>query len=64
MEHRGRGRPKGSKNKKTILKEALQLKEVPPIELKLSVSGVSKRGKGRPKGSKNKTKDFSHSVKI
>ena len=25
-EHRGRGRPKGSKNKKTIIKEALQQK--------------------------------------
>lgn len=37
---------------------------MPPVELKLSVSGLSKRGKGRPKGSKNKAKDFNHPVKI
>ena len=40
-----RGRPKGSKNKKTIEKEAeLEAKGIKPV----------KRGRGRPKGSKNK----------
>ena len=40
-----RGRPKGSKNKKTIEKEAeLKAKGIKPV----------KRGRGRPKGSKNK----------
>ena len=45
-EVRGRGRPKGSKNKSTLAKEAAELahEETP------------KRGRGRPKGSKNKPK--------
>ena len=38
-----RGRPKGSKNKKTLEREALG-----------TMSPVVKRGRGRPKGSKNK----------
>jgi len=42
----------------------MQLKEPPPIELKMALSGLIKRGKGRPKGSKNKMKDYTHSVKI
>ena len=41
---RGRGRPKGSKNKKTLEREAME-----------AASGITKkRGPGRPKGSKNK----------
>lgn len=42
---RGRGRPKGSKNKKTLEREAA-----------MAAQGITepKRGKGRPKGSKNK----------
>lgn len=43
---RGPGRPKGSKNKKTLEREALQQTIVP----------VPKRKPGRPKGSKNKPK--------
>ena len=39
-----RGRPAGSKNKKTLEREALASSDVV----------VVKRGKGRPKGSKNK----------
>ena len=39
-----RGRPKGSKNKKTLEREAKELAN----------GGILKRGKGRPKGSKNK----------
>lgn len=39
-----RGRPKGSKNKKTLEREAALAKE----------AAVQKRGRGRPKGSKNK----------
>ena len=41
---RGRGRPKGSKNKKTLEREAL-----------MAAQGVTqiKRKPGRPKGSKN-----------
>ena len=39
---RGRGRPKGSKNKKTIEREKMMAQE------------SKKRGRGRPKGSKNK----------
>lgn len=39
------GRPKGSKNKKTLEKEAL---------LSSDQEGTEKRGRGRPKGSKNK----------
>ena len=46
------------------MKEALQLKEAPPIELKMSVSGISKRGKGRPKGSKNKSKEVMQPLKV
>lgn len=42
--HRKPGRPKGSKNKKTLEREALE-KEFP---------AQSKRGRGRPKGSQNK----------
>lgn len=41
---RGRGRPKGSKNKKTLEREAAQAQQPQP----------PKRGRGRPKGSKNK----------
>ena len=41
---RGRGRPKGSKNKKTIEREAAMASQPQP----------EKRGRGRPKGSKNK----------
>lgn len=42
---RGRGRPKGSKNKKTLEREAA-----------MAAQGITepKKGKGRPKGSKNK----------
>ena len=47
-EKRGRGRPKGSKNKTTLAKEQAAQKQ-------LTVSEASdKRGRGRPKGSKNK----------
>lgn len=42
--HRKPGRPKGSKNKKTLEREALE-KDFPPRP---------KRGRGRPKGSKNR----------
>lgn len=31
QEHRGRGRPKGSKNKKTIQKETSQVREAPIV---------------------------------
>ena len=41
------GRPKGSKNKKTLEREAQQLQEPQPV----------KRKPGRPKGSKNKPKE-------
>ena len=41
---RGRGRPKGSKNKKTLEREAAMANQPQQI----------KRGRGRPKGSKNK----------
>ena len=41
----------------------MQLKEVVPLDLKLSISG-NKRGKGRPKGSKNKVKDYTHQIKV
>ena len=44
---RGRGRPKGSKNKKTLEREAAEQTE----------SEKTKRGPGRPKGSKNKEKE-------
>ncbi|MCR5813569.1 MAG: hypothetical protein K6G15_03615 [Desulfovibrio sp.] len=40
------GRPKGSKNKKTLEREALEA---------ASAEQIIKRGRGRPKGSKNKT---------
>ena len=43
---KSRGRPKGSKNKATLLKEA--------EAAKAGTTKQSKRGKGRPKGSKNK----------
>ena len=42
------GRPKGSKNKKTLEKEALALQQ--------SIPQPEKRKPGRPKGSKNKPK--------
>lgn len=47
---RGRGRPKGSKNKKTLAREAFEasLREE-------ALREQIKRGRGRPKGSKNKT---------
>ena len=41
---RGRGRPLGSKNKKTLEREAMMANEPQPV----------KRGRGRPLGSKNK----------
>ena len=41
---RGRGRPLGSKNKKTLEREAKIANEPQPV----------KRGRGRPLGSKNK----------
>lgn len=43
--HRGRGRPKGSKNKKTLAKLAEVSEE--------GQGEMPKRGRGRPKGSKN-----------
>ncbi len=46
LEKRGRGRPKGSKNRKTLEKERNSSNEPPK----------TKRGRGRPKGSKNKKK--------
>lgn len=46
VKRRGPGRPKGSKNKKTLEREAAE-KANPHEE-------VPKRGRGRPKGSKNK----------
>ena len=54
---RGRGRPKGSKNKakvavQTATSDAPSTSEVTTVE---TVSAV-KRGRGRPKGSKNKSK--------
>ncbi|KAB7656404.1 hypothetical protein GBM95_09005, partial [Sutterella seckii] len=42
MPKRKPGRPKGSKNKKTLEREAL-------------LAAPPKRGRGRPKGSKNKS---------
>jgi hypothetical protein len=53
---RGRGRPKGSKNKKNLLKreETEHMKDT--FELRVLMSGYLKRGKGRPKGSRNKPK--------
>lgn len=44
--HRGKGRPKGSKNKSTLERERLEAE-----------AGIVKevRGRGRPKGSKNKS---------
>ena len=50
-----RGRPKGSKNKKTLIKEIIENNQI-MMELKMAISGKIKRGKGRPKGSKNKPK--------
>ena len=41
---RGRGRPRGSKNKKTLEREAMMANAPQPV----------KRGRGRPRGSKNK----------
>jgi hypothetical protein len=58
---KGRGRPKGSKNKKTLMKEE-QIKtgnvdrSFHIQQLHSALSGKIKRGKGRPKGSKNKPK--------
>ena len=51
---RGPGRPKGSKNKKTLEREA--------AETALAKTKI-KRGPGRPKGSKNKPKDAGTEVK-
>lgn len=51
---RGPGRPKGSKNKKTLEREAA---ETAVAKTKI------KRGPGRPKGSKNKPKDAGTEVK-
>ena len=65
---KGRGRPKGSKNKKTLLKEQ-QIKtgnldkSFHIQQLHFALSGKIKRGKGRPKGSKNKPKIPSSLVK-
>ena len=47
-EKRGRGRPKGSKNKTTLAKEQAAQKQ------QTASSENAKRGRGRPKGSKNK----------
>ena len=47
-EKRGRGRPKGSKNKATLAKEQAAQKQ------QTASSATAKRGRGRPKGSKNK----------
>ena len=44
--HRGKGRPKGSKNKSTLERERLEAEAGIVIEV---------RGRGRPKGSKNKS---------
>lgn len=47
---RGKGRPKGSKNKSKDLVQAIKIEEgAEPLPF-------GKRGKGRPKGSKNKIK--------
>ena len=45
---RGRGRPKGSKNKATLAKEQAAQKQL------TASAATEKRGRGRPKGSKNK----------
>ena len=47
-EKRGRGRPKGSKNKITLAKEQAAQKQ------QTASSATAKRGRGRPNGSKNK----------
>ena len=47
---RGKGRPKGSKNKPKTSKVFVKIEEEENIPF------VGKRGKGRPKGSKNKIK--------
>ena len=67
--HRGPGRPKGSKNKKTLEREALEAKNPPKPKRKPgrpkgsknkktlereAAASAPKRGRGRPKGSKNK----------
>ena len=49
-EKRGRGRPPGSKNKKTLEREAAQASNAETASEKES----KKRGRGRPPGSKNK----------
>ena len=64
---RGRGRPKGSKNKKTLIKEAVEApkrrgrpkgsknkKTLEKIAAQASVAPQKKRGRGRPPGAKNK----------
>ena len=51
---RGRGRPAGSKNKKTLLKEAREKRKLE--KLGLTEMPVVKRKRGRPLGSKNKKK--------
>ena len=45
---RGPGRPKGSKNKSTLLKEAMNAQSN-------SIEAAEKRGRGRPRGSRNKS---------
>ena len=50
---RGRGRPKGSKNKKTLAREAALLAQQEQGAQE-SAQVEIKRGRGRPKGSKNK----------
>ena len=51
---RGRGRPAGSKNKKTLLREAREKRKLE--KLGLTEMPVVKRKRGRPLGSKNKKK--------
>jgi len=53
---RGKGRPKGSKNKSKDLSQPIKIEEGPD-----SVP-FGKRGKGRPKGSKNKIKLLNQSI--
>ena len=48
-ENRGRGRPKGSKNKATLANEQAAQKHL------TASAAAEKRGRGRPKGSKTKT---------
>lgn len=53
---RGKGRPKGSKNKSKDLTQTIKIEEG------ADSLPFGKRGKGRPKGSKNKIKLLNQSV--